>query len=154
MEIFVHQFEHLLLIAFNLAAQSPVAIRTQTLDNTVDHRRTEDIILLKDSTLTLNAIGRSLAAVGKLGKCLQFVFILFLVDIHIYISLFGKFQCILNLKAVTASNRKTGYQLINIGRTIGRTHLHRLLLYRNCSQPQADWQSCTYRSWQPSRGEL
>ena len=50
------------------------------------------------------------------------------MDIHIYIRLLSDIQCIFNFKAMTAGNSQTGQQLIQICRTIRRTHFYSLLL--------------------------
>ena len=51
MEILVDKFKHLLLIAIDIGTQSLVAVRAQTLDDTIYHGRAEYIVLLEDGTL-------------------------------------------------------------------------------------------------------
>ena len=72
-------------------------------------------MLLKYSALTLQAISRRRTAIGQLSQAFEFILILLLVDIYIYVCLLGNLQRILHLKAVTARNSQASYQLIYIG---------------------------------------
>ena len=68
MEIAVHEFQHLLLIRTDVGTEGTVAIRTEFLDDAINHSRTENIVLLKGGTLALDAIGRSLATVWQASQ--------------------------------------------------------------------------------------
>ena len=73
MEEFVHQFEHLFLVAVDVSTQGLVAISAQFLYDAVNHGGAEDVVLFKHGTLFLQAVGTGLATVGQLGKVFQAV---------------------------------------------------------------------------------
>ena len=50
-----------------------------------------------------------------------------IVDVDIDIGAFGKGEGIIHLEACAASHTQTGDELVEVGRAIGRTHLHGLL---------------------------
>ena len=118
MEVTLHKREHSLLVATDVGTQGLVAIRAQTLDDAVDHCGAEYIVLLEDSTLTLQTVGRSLTTVGQLSEVLELILILLLVDVHVNIGALGNLQRILHLEAVAARNGQACYQLIDVGRAI------------------------------------
>ena len=68
MEVAVHEFQHLLLIRTDVGTEGTVAIGTEFLDDAINHSRTEHVVLLECGTLTLDAIGRSLATVGQASQ--------------------------------------------------------------------------------------
>ena len=89
-EILLDQFQHLLRTVLYLCTQGSILVRTQFGNNPINHCRTEHMILLKDSTLSFQTIGRSGTTVRKLFQLFQLIFISFLVDIYIDICFFLK----------------------------------------------------------------
>lgn len=87
-EILLDQFQHLLRTVLYLCTQGSILVRTQFGNNPINHCRTEHMILLKDSTLSFQTIGRSGTTVRKLFQLFQLIFIFFLVDIYIDICFF------------------------------------------------------------------
>ena len=79
-EILLDQFQHLLRTVLYLCTQGSILVRTQFGNNPINHCRTEHMILLKDSTLSFQTIGRSGTTVRKLFQLFQLIFIFFLVD--------------------------------------------------------------------------
>ena len=59
------ELEHLLLIAVDVGTQGAVTIGAQALDDAVDHGGAEDVVLLEDGTLALEAVGRCFTAIGQ-----------------------------------------------------------------------------------------
>ena len=53
MKIAVDEFQHLLLVSIDVGTQCLVAIGTQLLDDTINHGRAEDVVLLECGTLAL-----------------------------------------------------------------------------------------------------
>lgn len=90
-EILLDQFQHLLRTVLYLCTQGSILVRTQFGNNPINHCRTEHMILLKDSTLSFQTIGRSGTTVRKLFQLFQLIFIFFLVDIYIDICFFLQF---------------------------------------------------------------
>ena len=68
MEVAVDELEHLLLVAIDVGTQGAVAIGAEALDDTVNHSGAKHIVLLEHCTLTFQAIGRSLATIGKASQ--------------------------------------------------------------------------------------
>lgn len=56
-EVLVDEFEHLFLVAVDVGTESAVAVRTELLDDAVDHGRAEHVVLFEDSALLLEAVG-------------------------------------------------------------------------------------------------
>ena len=57
MEVLVDEFKHLFLVAVDVGTEGAVAVRTELLDDAVDHGWTEYVVLLKDGTLLFDAVG-------------------------------------------------------------------------------------------------
>ena len=68
MEVAVHELEHLFLVAIDVGTQGAVAIGAQALDDAVNHRGAEHVVLLEHCTLALEAVGRGLTAVGEASE--------------------------------------------------------------------------------------
>ena len=64
----MHEFEHLFLVATYIGTQGTVAIGAEALDDAVNHGGAEDIVLLEHGALLLQAVGRSLTAIGQAGQ--------------------------------------------------------------------------------------
>lgn len=77
-EILLDQFQHLLRTVLYLCTQGSILVRTQFGNNPINHCRTEHMILLKDSTLSFQTIGRSGTTIRKLFQLFQLIFISFL----------------------------------------------------------------------------
>ena len=92
-----------------------ILISTQLTDNPVNHGRAEDVVFLESGTLFFQTIGRSDTTVGQLSQLFQFVFVFFLVDIYVHISLIRNFQSIRHLKTAAASYCQSCNQLVQIG---------------------------------------
>ena len=68
-----------------------------------------------DDGSTVSMSGTVEVSVPEHAEILQLVGILFLVDVHVDVSLFCYFECVGQFKAMAASDSKTCYQLIQIG---------------------------------------
>ena len=119
MEITTHESQHLFPVVTDVGTERTVVVRTQALYYAVNHCRTEDIMLFEHCALALKTIGACSTAVGQLGKGREFVSILLPVYVHVHVSTLGNLKGILHLKAMTASDSKTGNELIDIGRAVG-----------------------------------
>ena len=86
------------------------------------------MILFENSTLFFQAIGRSSTAIRELSQLFQLILIFLLMNIHIHIGLFCNLQSIFNFKTMTTCYSQSGYQLVQIGRTVRRAHFHGLFL--------------------------
>ena len=86
------------------------------------------MILFENSTLFFQAIGRSSTAIRELSQLFQLILIFLLMNIHIHIGLFCNLQSIFNFKTMTTCYGQSRYQLVQIGRTVRRTHFHSLFL--------------------------
>ena len=128
MEIAGDELLNLLWIALDIAAKRLVVIGTELGNDAVDHSWREDTMLLEHLALPLETVSRSHTRVGQLSQRLQPVGILSSMDIDVHISAFSQLKGIVHLKTVTTGHTKTGQQLVEIGRAIGRAHLHGLLL--------------------------
>ena len=71
-------------------------------------------MLLEHGALLLKAVCRCLTAVWKLCKALELIFVLFLVDIYIHISLLCNLECILHLESMAACHCESGDELIYV----------------------------------------
>jgi len=63
-----YDFEHFILVAFDVATECFVVVRAKFVDDAVDHCRTKHIVLFEDSTLAFEAVGRCGTTVGKLSQ--------------------------------------------------------------------------------------
>ena len=115
----MYELEHLLLVAIDVGTQCAVTIGAQALDDAIDHGRAEDVMLLEHGTLLLEAVGRSLTAIGKASQRVELLGILLLVDVDIHVGLLGNLQGIIEFKAIAASYSKACDELVDIGRAIG-----------------------------------
>ena len=119
MEVTVDELQHLFLVGTDVGTESAVAIRTKFLDDTVNHGRAEDVVLLERFTLALEAVGRGLTAVGEASEGVEFIGILLLVDVDIHVGLLGYLEGIIEFEAIAASHSKTRDELVDVGRAIG-----------------------------------
>ena len=126
-EIGCNEFLNLLRIVLDVFAQAGVVEGAQLGNDAVDHGRREHAVLLEHLALALQTVGRGHARVGQLGQGGQAVGILGSVDVHVDVGLFGHLQCVSHLEAVAAGHAQAGQQLVEVGRAVGRAHLHRLL---------------------------
>ncbi len=56
------------------------------------------------------------------------MFVLLLVDVHVHIGAFGNLQRVVQFEAVATGHSQSGNELVDVGRTVRRAHLHGLLL--------------------------
>jgi hypothetical protein len=113
-EVLMYEVEHHLLIVGNIAAQGSIVVALQTLDNSVNHCRAEDIVLLEYCALALKTLGRGCTAIWQTLKAIQTVGILLLVDVYVDVALLGNRKGVIHLKTVSASHSKTRDELIDI----------------------------------------
>ena len=119
MEVAMHEFEHLLLVATNVGTQGSVAIGAEAFDDAIDHGGAEDVVLLKHGALALEAVGRGLTTVGEASERVELRDILLLVDVDIHVGLLGYLEGIIEFEAIAASHGKTRDELVDVGRAIG-----------------------------------
>ena len=127
-EVAVNKRKHLLAVVANILAQSAVVKCAQRLQDAVNHSGTKDTARLEDMALTLKAVCRCCAAIGKLCEVVELRCVLLLVDIYVDVCLLGNLEGILQLEAVAARHNEARDKLVYICRAIGRAHLHGLLL--------------------------
>lgn len=56
-EVLLHELQHLLGVALDVAAQCAVVVCAEAADDAVDHCGAEHVVLLEDGALTLKAVG-------------------------------------------------------------------------------------------------
>ena len=65
-EVAFYDVEHFVVVTFKLFAESEVVVRTEFVDNAVDHRRAKYVVFFKYFALTFKTVSRCSTAVGKL----------------------------------------------------------------------------------------
>ena len=127
-EIPLDKLEHILSVVSYVCSQGPVLVASQLLYDAVDHGRGEHVVFLEHRSLPFKAVCGCLAAVRKLCQKGKLVCILFLMNVHIHICPFRNLKCICHFKSVTACHCKSGDELVQVCRSVRRTHLYGLLL--------------------------
>ena len=108
-------------------AQRVVAEGTQPGLDAVYHGRTEHAVTLEDVALALQAVGRGRTTVGQLAKGSCTAGESFVVYVVVHIGALSQLLRPLHLEAVTAGHAESCDELVDIGRSVGRTHLDGLL---------------------------